>query len=119
MITLYLLLIALMVVFVYDITGFPQAMLRVLWRYAYKTKPFPDDLSWEDLHPLLKICECSLCATWWITLIVSICCGWWSLPIMAYCMFLSFLTPVFRDAMLLFRDFLIQVINGIATYFGL
>ena len=119
MITLYLFLIALMVVYVYDVTGFPQAMLRVLWRYAYKTKPFPDNLSWEDIHPLLKIFECSLCATWWITLIVSICCGWWSLPIMAYCMLLSYLTPIFKDVMFLVRDFVARMIDAIATYFCL
>ena len=119
MITLYLFLIALMVVYVYDITGFPQEMLKVVWRYAYKTRPFPDDLQWKDIHPLLKICECSLCATWWITLIVSIACGWWSLPIMAYCMFLSFMTPVFKDVMVLVRDFIIEMVNTIATYFGL
>lgn len=119
MIDVYLLLIALMVVYVYDMTDFSQSMLRILWRYAYKNKPFPEDLRWTDIHPLLKPLECSMCACWWITLIVSICCGWWSLPIMAYCMFLSYLTPVLNNILEFIRDFIIKAINALADYFDL
>lgn len=119
MIDIYLLLIALMVVYVYDLTDFSQSMLKVLWNYAYKNKPFPEDLRWTDIHPLLKPLECSLCAVWWITLIVSICCGWWSLPVMAYCMFLSFMTPVFNNILLFFREFILKCINTLADYFDL
>ena len=108
-----------MIVFVTDIAGFPQSMLELVWRYAYKSRPFPEDLTWQAIHPLLKICECSLCQTWWVTLIVTICCGWWSVGMMAYCAFLAFLTPVFRDALVLLRDFIGEMISTIATYFGL
>lgn len=117
--TLYLLLIALMVVFVTDITDFPRSMLGVLWHYAYPKRPMPDNLTWEGIHPLLKICECSTCQTWWITLITSICCGWWSLPIMAYCAFLAFMVPVWLNGMLLVRDFLLRMIEAIAAFFCL
>ena len=114
-----LLLIALMIVYVTDLTGFPQSMLEVLWHYAYKDKPMPYDLTWTRIHPLLKICECSTCQTWWVTLIVTICCGWWSVPMMAYCAFLSYMAPVFKDVLLVARDFVTEMINTIATYFGL
>lgn len=117
--TLYLFLIALMIVYVTDITGFPQEMLRVLWRYAYKTRPFPEGIDWSDLHPLLKVFECSRCQTWWVTFLVSLCCGWLSVPITAYCMFLSFMTPVFKDLLVLVQDFLLRMIETVATYFGL
>lgn len=119
MITLYLFLIALMIVFVTDIAQFPQSLLEIVWHYAYKSRPMPYDLTWSRIHPLLKIMECSLCQTWWVTLIVSICCGWWSLPIMAYCMFLAYITPILKDALYLARDFVSAMIETIATYFGL
>ena len=114
-----LFLIALMIVYVTDISGFPQSMLGVLWRYAYRNRPIPYDLSWSRIHPLFKICECSQCQTWWITLIVTIACGWWSVPMMAYCMLLSFLTPVFKDALVVIRDLMGQLIEVVAAYFGL
>lgn len=117
--TLYLFLIALMIVYVTDITGFPQEMLKVVWKYAYKTRPFPEDLQWSDIHPLLKICECSRCQTWWVTFLVSLCCGWLTIPIAAYCMFLSLMTPVFNDLLHLVVDFLSRMIETIADYFGL
>ena len=111
--------IALMIVFITDLSGFPQSLLEVLWRYAYKTRPMPDDLTWTSIHPLLKIMECSTCQTWWVTLIVTICCGWWSVPMMAYCLLLAYLAPVFKDILILVRDFLTEALNAIATYFGL
>lgn len=117
--TLELFLIALMIVYVTDITGFPGEMLRVVWRYAYKSKPFPEDLSWSDIHPLLKVCECSRCQTWWVTFIVTICCGCLSIPMAAYCMLLSFLTPVFKDLLVLSLDFIARMFEVVADYFGL
>ena len=117
--TLNLLLICLMIVYVTDITGFPQEMLKVVWRYAFKNKPFPEYLTWQDIHPLLKIFECSRCQTWWVTFIVSLCCGWLSVPIAAYCMFLSLMTPVFKDILILVVDFVTRMVNTIADYFGL
>lgn len=116
---LELLLIALMVVYVYDLTDFSQSMLKVLWRYVYKNKPFPEDLRWVDLHPLLKPLECSLCATWWFTFIVSLCCGWFNVYTMAWCMFLSLMTPVFANALMFIREFFLKAINALADYFGL
>lgn len=117
--TLELFLIALMIVFVTDIAGFPQTLLELVWRYAFKKRPFPEYISWTEIHPLLKIMECSLCQTWWVTLIVLIACGEWTLPMMAYCMFLAYLTPVLKDLLVLVRDFLAEMIATVATYFGL
>lgn len=117
--TLELFLIALMIVFVTDIAGFPQTLLELVWRYAFKKRPFPELISWTEIHPLLKIMECSLCQTWWVTLIVLIACGEWTLPMMAYCMFLAYLTPVLKDLLILVRDFLAEMIATVATYFGL
>lgn len=108
-----------MIVYVTDITGFPQSMLRVIWRYAYGKRAFPDDLTWEQVHPLLKICECSRCQTWWVTLIVSLCCGWLTLPIAAYCLLLSYATPIMADIMVLVMDFVTRVLNGIADRLNL
>lgn len=116
---LYLFLIALMIVYVTDITGFPQSMLQVVWQYAYPKVPMPEDLSWEKVRPLLKILECSRCQTWWVTLIVSLCCGWLTLPIAAYCLMLSYLTPLFKDLMVLVLDYLCKLVDTLATYIGL
>lgn len=117
--TLELFLIALMIVFATDIAQFPQSLLEIVWRYAYKSRPFPEDLTWTSIHPALKIMECSLCQTWWVTLIVIICCGCWSVPMMAYCMFLAYLTPILKDFLWVARDFLGEMIATIANYFGL
>ena len=114
-----LFLIALMIVYFTDVSGFPTEMLKVIWNYAYKDKPMPYDLTWSKIHPLLKVVECSLCQVWWVTLIVTICCGWWSVGMMAYCALLSFLTPIFKDLLLVARDFLVEMINAIVDYFCL
>lgn len=116
---LYTFLIALMIVYFTDISGFPGEMLKVLWHYAYQDKPMPYDLTWSKLHPLLKVVECSLCQVWWVTLIVTICCGWWSVPMMAYCALLSFLTPIFKDLLIIIRDFVYRMFDAFTTYFGL
>ena len=108
-----------MVVYVYDLTDFSQSMFRVLWKYAYKTKPFPEDLQWTSIHPLLKPLECSMCAVWWLTLIVSLCCGMLTLPIVAWCMFLSYMTPVFNNLLVLARDFMLKALEAIANCFDL
>ena len=116
---LYTFLIALMVVYVYDLTDFSHSMLEVLWRYAYKSRPFPDELRWVDIHPLLKPLECSRCACWWLTLISLPIMGEFTLPMVGWCMFLSYLTPIIKDVMILLQDIVTRMIESIAYYFGL
>lgn len=116
---LNLFIIALMVVYVYDLTDFSQSMLRVLWRYAYKSKPFPSDISWTDIHPLLKPLECSRCCVWWLTLIALLISGNISIPGIGWCMFLSYITPIIKDVMITIIDFVSRMIDAFASYFGL
>ena len=115
---LNLILIALMVVYVYDLTDFSQSMLKVLWRYTYATRPFPDGLSWSDIHPLLKICECSTCAVWWTTLIYTLL-NSPTLPNIAICMGMSYLTPVIYDMLVFVRGFISAQINKLINYFNI
>lgn len=116
---LYTFIIALLVVYIYDLTDFSQSMLRVLWRYAYKSKPFPDGLRWSDIHPLLKICECSLCGVWWATLISLPIMGELSLPMVGWCGFLSMMTPVWSNLLILIREWWLKAINVLMDYYGL
>lgn len=67
--TLYTLifLIAVSIVFVYDWVDFPHNFVARILSFIYKKPFYPDKVY------LPKIFECSLCATFWTTLITILC----------------------------------------------
>lgn len=89
------LLIALICTMVIDISGFIGEMEGILAKWlGVKSVRIPKPFS------------CSLCATFWCSLIYAIIAGEFTLPVIAYSLFIAILTPVFSDIIWNVRDFL-------------
>ena len=72
-----LLLLAAIVTWVVDCSGFTDTLLDLASAFTRKFGYPPV----KSLRPF----TCSLCATWWSTIIYAIIVGQFSLPIIAYC----------------------------------
>jgi hypothetical protein len=88
-----LLLIAVITIYIVDLSGFTDS-----WRTALTRL-----LKAKELKPI-KPFDCSLCMTWWICLIYSLCIGAFSLPILAYISILSFLSLPIGQAIIFIRE---------------
>lgn len=72
-----LLLLAAIVTWVVDCSGFKDTILALASAFTRKFGYGPV----KDLPPF----TCSLCTTWWSTIIYALIAGQFSLPIIAYC----------------------------------
>lgn len=97
-----LLLVAAIVVYIVDLSGFTDS-----WRSALAKAIH---VSVRALRPL-KPFDCSLCITWWVTLIFSLCAGSCTLPVIAYCALLSFLSFPMGQILTLIQQTLLHIIN--------
>lgn len=101
MILINLLIISMMIVYVLDISGFVddgiQPFFKKHFKAPLKTKPF----------------LCSMCMTHHIGLIYILIIGEFSIAMWGYVCLLSFLTPVWNNILLCFRDFLIKMTTNI------
>ena len=108
---LNLFLISLILVFIIDISGIVDVIKHVIWKWAYQGKREYKDFS-------IKPFDCSLCSTWWVGLIY-LCFAGLSWVNVAYVAFLAYLTPVFKDVLILLKDFAVKIIDTIYYYFNL
>lgn len=108
---LNLFLICLVLVFIIDISGFVDEMKRLIWKWVFGGKREYRDF---DLKPI----SCSLCCVWWAG-ILYLCFTGFSWPMVAYVALLSYLTPIFKDAMVFVKDLLIEIINELYYLFKL
>ena len=106
-----LLMISLVLVFIIDISGVVDSIKRLVWRWVYKGKREYRDFS-------VKPFDCSLCSTWWCGLIY-LCFTQLSFVNVAYVALLAFLTPVFKDVLILVKDFITKMIDAIYTWYDL
>lgn len=113
-----LLIIALLIVYVTDITRFPDSLLRIFWKVICGTRPFPDGLYWEKVHPALKVLECSRCQIWWVTLVITLIVHP-SIYMVGYCGLLSLFAPIFKDIEMMVTDIFTRIINGLYKIFNL
>lgn len=93
-----ILLIGLILVFVLDVSGFYQEITSIVsgWMTNGKIK-----------KPIMvKPFCCSLCMTFWTSLVYVIVLNQFSVPMLAYICLISYLTPVFNDIMVLVRELL-------------
>lgn len=99
MIYLTLLYVALIVVFVVDLSGFSRTILdvasRIKRRRIVSLRPF----------------TCSLCMTWWVTLVTALCLGELTLPVAAYCAALAFASATIADAIIFINEALKKFLN--------
>lgn len=99
-------LIAVCWVFVLDISGFWVEFSTWLSRFLLPKgmKPAPFEL---------KPFSCSLCMTFWTSLVYVICIGEWSVLMMAYICLMAWLTPIIKDGLITLSNLINKLINRI------
>jgi hypothetical protein len=98
-----LLLLAAIVTWVVDCSGFTDTLLRAVSRFTARYGYPPV----RDLPPF----TCSLCATWWATIIYAILTGAFSLPVLAYCAALAGLSKTLAKFFIFITESLDLVIG--------
>ena len=106
MIFLNLLFIQIITVLVIDISGFIDSLKFGISKILTKGK-----IPTADYR--IKPIDCSLCMTFWISLIYIICIGQFSLLLLTYILFLAVMTPILKDFINLLKDICIFIINKI------
>ena len=95
-----LLLVALVTIYVVDISGFTES-----WRDALARM-----LKISALRPL-KPFDCGKCMTWWVCLIYALCTGHFSLWTIAFSALLSHLSIPIGGVLIFIREGLNRIIN--------
>ena len=98
-----LLLLACIIVFIIDLSGFIPEISERIWKILYRNVKYVD---WIIPKPF----SCSLCMFFWTGIIYLIFTGF-SLYMLAYVALLAFLTPVIKDVLLYVRELLIYFTN--------
>lgn len=93
-----LLIITLVLVFIIDLSGIIGEIERMMQKKLQRKVVIRKPLS------------CSLCMTWWTGLIYILITGF-SIPMLGYVALLSFLTPIFKDMLLVIRELMQKVLN--------
>lgn len=101
---LNILLIAIICVIVTDLTDFFDYVKRYIWNWSFNyTKPYTGFS--------FKLFDCSLCQTWWVSLLYLLISQTITLPLMVYALFIAYLTPVIKELILLLKDILIKLLD--------
>ena len=96
-----LLMVAVITIYIVDLSGFTETLLKVI--SAYKGRKVTE----------LKPFSCSLCMVWWVCLIFSLVTGECSIPVVAFIALLSFLSVPLGQLLMLIREVFLKVINKI------
>lgn len=110
MIYLNLLLIAVIVVIIIDISGIIEDIKSKISKMLTKGKIDKTDYR-------IKPFDCSFCMNFWTGLIFIIVTGQFSILLLAYILLLSVLTPVIKETILLIKDTILKIINVIYEKF--
>jgi len=112
MIYVELLCLQLVTVFIVDLSGIVDTLKRAVWFLMKGTfKGFQD----FRLKPL----DCSLCMTFWGTLIYAICAGAFSMTVLLYCCALAYCTTLAKAALQTVRDAAAVLIDKIGQICGI
>ena len=94
-----LILVALVTIYIVDLSGFTETLLKVI--SAYKGRKITE----------LKPFSCSLCMVWWVCLIYAVIVGNLTIPVVALIALLSLLSVPFGQLLMLIRESFLKVIN--------
>lgn len=94
-----LILVALVTIYIVDLSGFTETLLKVI--SAYKGRKITE----------LKPFSCSLCMVWWVCLAFLLMSAKLSLPMVAFIALLSFLSAPIGQLLMLIREAILKVIN--------
>ena len=95
-----LLLVALVTIYIVDISGFTESWRDALARW----------LKVASLRPI-KPFDCGLCMTWWVCLIYALCVGQLSIGTIAFSALLSHLSNPIGQGLIFIREWITWVIN--------
>ena len=102
MIYIDLLLVALITIYIVDISGFTES-----WRSLVAAK-----LHISRLKPI-KPFDCGLCMTWWVCLIYALCVGQLSLGTIAFSALLSHMSNPIGGVLIFIRECCNWIINKV------
>lgn len=102
---LNLLILANIVVFIIDTSGFIQEMETLIWKHFFPKYP-------RNAISIPKPFSCSLCSSFWMGLAYLLLTHF-SIPLLGYVCLLAFLTPVFADLQLGMRDLMTRITSKI------
>ena len=94
-----LLMVAVITIYIVDLSGFTETLLKVI--SAYKGRKI------TELKPL----TCSLCMVWWVCLIYAAIVGSLTVSVVALIALLSLLSVPFGQLLMLIREVFLKVIN--------
>lgn len=97
-----LLLVALITIYIVDISGFTES-----WRTALARSLKISESAMRPLKPF----DCGKCMTWWLCLIYPICTGDISLGTIAFAALLSHLSNPIGELMIFIREWMIHIID--------
>ena len=98
-----LILVALITIYVVDLSGFTNTWLKFL--SAYKGRKITE----------LKPFSCSLCMVWWVCLTYLLMSAKLSLPLVAFSALLSFLSIPMGQILVLLREVMLYIINKLMS----
>lgn len=97
-----LLLVALITIYIVDISGFTQSWRSALAGFL--------KIDVENMKPLPPF-DCSLCMTWWVCLIYALCTGHLCLQTIAFSALLSHLSNPLCGVLIFIREWITWIIN--------
>ena len=98
----HLFLVALVTIYIVDISGFTQSWRSALARFL--------KISESSMRPL-KPFDCGLCMTWWVCLIYPMFTGDFSLGTIAFAALLSHLSNPIGEGLIFIREWITWIIN--------
>lgn len=94
-----LILVALVTIYIVDLSGFTETLLKVI--SAYKGRKITE----------LKPFSCSLCMVWWVCLIYAVIVGDLTIPVVALIALLSLLSVPCGQFLILIREAFLKMVN--------
>lgn len=105
---LNIILITLIIVYIWDISGFVQSVKRlILKKLTGLSRPDPDKVSWKPF-------DCSRCMTVWIGLTWLLICHQFTIPYIAFVMLMSFMTIPIAAFLNMIYDIMSWIITKIS-----
>ena len=105
---LNLFIISIIWVLILDLCGFARTIDKTLYKIFYPGRPFR-----EDAH--FKPWDCSLCMSWWSSLIYLIVIHSLTLSNIAIALIFAWLTIIEKDIFIFIKDLITKVIDCLYT----
>lgn len=110
---LALLLLTFIVVNLVDLSGFVDTVKHWIWRWVFGK----NGKTYHDFP--FKPFECSYCMSHHVGVIYLLIVGQFSILTYAYLLFLSVMTPVFKDILILVKAFAQKIIDTVFEWYDL